>query len=72
VPENEPRAEKRLTAESILRAFRLCPVVKEQTRLGTVIHPVQLSRRQRDILNRLGFPTPAQTISRRRPRYPPQ
>ena len=72
VPDNEPRAEQRLTAESILRAFRLCPMIKEQTRLGVVVHPLQSSRRQRHILNRLGFPTPAQTISRRLPRYPPQ
>lgn len=72
VPDNEPRPEKRLTAESILRVFRLCPIIKEKTRLGTVVHPVQLTRRQRDILNRLGFATPAQTISRRLPRYPPQ
>jgi transposase len=72
VPDDALVSEKRLTSESILRAFRVCPLVKEKTRLGCVVHPVQLSRRQRDILNRLGFPTPAQTIARRLPRYPPQ
>jgi transposase len=72
VPVDAPSAEKRLTTESIVRAFRLCPLCKEQTHLGCVIHPVQLSNRQRQILNRLGFPTPAQIIFRRLPRYPPQ
>jgi transposase len=70
VPDDAPVAEKRLTTESILRAFRVCPLVKEATVLGCVIHPVQLTRRQRDILDRLNFPTPQQTLSRRLPRYP--
>jgi hypothetical protein len=72
VPAEEAQAQRRLTAESILRAFRVCPLVKEQTRLGCVVHPVQLSSRQRRILNRLGFPSPAETLPRRLPRYPPQ
>jgi len=70
VPDEAPASEKRLTTESILRAFRVCPLVKEATSLGWVIHPVRLTRRQRDILDRLNFPTPAQTICRRLPRYP--
>lgn len=71
VPDHAPVAEKRCTTESILRAFRNCPLVKEPTRLGQVIRPVQLTHRQRHILNRLGFATPAQVLSRRLPRYPP-
>jgi len=70
VPDEAPLCEKRLTAESILRAFRVCPLVKEATPLGCVIHPVQLTHRQRRILNLLHFPTPAQTLARRLPRYP--
>jgi hypothetical protein len=35
-----------------------------------VVHPVQLTQRQRAILARLQFPTPAQTLSRRLPPYP--
>ena len=62
--------EKRMTTESILRAFRVCPLVKEATPLGCVVHPVQLSQRQRRILALLNFPTPAQTLARRLPRYP--
>jgi transposase len=70
VPADAPVAEKRLSAESILRAFHLCPIVKEATRLGCVVHPVQLTQRQRQILVRLNFPTPAQTLARRLPHYP--
>ena len=70
VPEDAPEAEKRLTTESILRAFRVCPLVKENTPLGCVVHPVQLTQRQRHILERLHYPTPAQIVSRRLPHYP--
>jgi hypothetical protein len=63
-------AEKRMTTESILRAFRVCPLVKEATPLGCVVHPVLLTHRQRRILDLLNFPTPAQTLARRLPRYP--
>jgi hypothetical protein len=71
-PETAPAAEKRLTTESIWRAFRVCPLVKEATPWGCVVHPVQLTPRQRHILQRLRFPTPAQTLARRLPPYPRQ
>jgi transposase len=71
VPAEAPVPEQRLTTESILRAFRVCSLVKEQTRLGTVLRPLQLSTRQRQILHRLNFPTPAQLLTRHLPRYPP-
>jgi transposase len=70
VGEDAPASEKRLTTESILRAFRVCTLVKENTPLGCVVHPVQLTQRQRQILQRLQFPTPAQILSRRLPHYP--
>jgi transposase len=70
IPTDAPVAERRLTTESILRAFRVCPLVKEATPLGCVVHPVQLTQRQRRILNLLNFPTPAQTLARRLPPYP--
>ena len=72
VPDDAPITEKRLTTESILRAFRICPLVKEATPLGCVVHPVQLTQRQRAILARLHFPTPAQTLCHRLPPYPRQ
>ena len=72
VGDDAPQAEKRTTTETIFRAFRVCPLVKEETPLGCVVHPIQLTSRQRHILNRLNFPTPAQIVARRLPRYPPQ
>lgn len=70
VADDAPVTEKRMTTESILRAFRVCPLVKAATPLGCVVHPVQLTQRQRRILDLLNYPTPAQTIARRLPRYP--
>lgn len=70
VPDDALIADKRMTTESILRAFHVCPLVKEATALGCVVHPVQLTQRQRRILALLKFPTPAQTLARRLPRYP--
>lgn len=70
VAADAPVAEKRLTTERILRAFRVCPLVKEATALGCIVHPVQLTRRQQRILNLLNFPTPAQTLARRLPPHP--
>jgi hypothetical protein len=70
VADDAPIPEKRLTTESILRIFRVCPLVKEATPLGCVVHPVQLTQRQRRILNLLNFPTPAQTLVRRLPPFP--
>ena len=64
VSDDAPIAEKRLTTENILRAFQICPLVKEAITLGCVVHPLQLTRRQRRILALLHFPTPAQTLAR--------
>jgi transposase len=72
VPDDESTQERRLTTESLLRAFRVCPLVKETTALGCVIHPVRLTSRQREILDRLRFPTPAQVLSQRLPPHPRQ
>jgi hypothetical protein len=70
LPDDARLPEKRLTTESIFRAFRVCPLLKEATPLGCVVHPVQLTQRQRHILDLLNFPTPAQTLARRLPPYP--
>lgn len=64
VPAEAPRSERRLTTESLLRAFQVYGLVVRQTACGRVIHPTRLSSRQRDILNRLHFPTPAATLNR--------
>lgn len=71
VPVEAPRAEQRLTTESILRAFAHYTVKAERCAVGRVIHPRQLSREQRQILQRLKFPTPAQVLARKLPPQPP-
>lgn len=70
VGDDAPAAERRLTTESIFRTFRVCPLVKEASSLGPVIHAVRLTSRQGAILNRLNFPTPAQILRHHLPPYP--
>jgi Domain of unknown function (DUF4277) len=64
VPAEAAAAEKRLTTERMLRAFRVYSLILEFTPVGRVVHPTRLSNRQRQILQRLGFPTPAQQLAR--------
>jgi transposase len=62
--------EKRTTSETILRAFCTYTLQVEPRPCGRVVHPNQLSQKQRHMLQRLGFPTPAQILSTRLPRPP--
>lgn len=70
VPTSAPTAEKRTTTETILRAFRTYTLIIHRTRLGREVHTTRLTTRQRQILQQLGFDTPAQILSRRLPRSP--
>jgi len=71
VPANATVKEKRTTTDKVLRAFNSYVLLINHTRLGREVQPTRLTTRQRDILDRLGFPTPAQVLSRRLPRSPP-
>lgn len=62
--------EKRTTTQSILRAFTSYTLLIHRTRLGREVQTTQLTTRQRQILQRLGFSTPAQILSQRLPRPP--
>lgn len=64
VPPEEAHAEKRLTTERMLRLFQVYGLCVEQTPVGRVVHTTRLSNRQKQILNRLRFPTPAQLLTR--------
>ncbi len=64
VPAEEAQAEKRLTTERMLRIFQVYGLLVTHTAVGRVVHTTRLSNRQKQILNRLHFPTPAQTLSR--------
>jgi transposase len=70
VPTDAPRQEQRTTTETILRAFSRYTLLIHHQRLVRVVQPTRLTTRQRQILNQLGFDTPAQILSHRLPRAP--
>jgi transposase len=63
-------AEKRLTSESLLRQFRVYGLICQQRPVGRVVYATRLTSRQRQILQQLGFPTPAEILSRKLPHHP--
>lgn len=69
-PDDAPQKEHRTTAATILKAFANYAVIYHRHSLGRSASPTRLTTRQRQILKRLDFPTPAQTLSRRLPRPP--
>lgn len=70
VPSHASAKERRTTTTTILRAFSHYTLLIHHTRLGREVQPTRLTTRQREILQQLGFDTPAQTLSRRLPRAP--
>jgi hypothetical protein len=63
VPAGATAAEQRLTAESLLRAFRGYGLLERRSRYGRVLQATRLNERQQQILRQLGFPTPAQLLA---------
>jgi transposase len=72
VPSVAPASERRCTAESLLREFAVCGIVVGPAEGGRVVNATRLTARQRDILGRLGLPTPFQTLARILPPLPTQ
>ena len=70
VPADASAAEQRTTTQTILRAFASYTVLIHHTRVGREVQPTRLTTRQREILQQLGFDTPAHILSRRLPRGP--
>jgi transposase len=70
VPDKAPVKEQRTTAETILSAFNNYVLLIHHTRLGREVQPTRLTTRQRELLQSLGFATPAQVLSKRLPRPP--
>jgi transposase len=64
VPEDAPASEKRMTAETLLRQFRVYGCIVTSEKVGRVVHATRLTSRQRQILNQLSLPTPAHTLRR--------
>ena len=69
-PEDAPPKEHRTTTATLLKEFQNYANVIERSSLGRTISPTRLTIRQREILRRLEFPSPAQTLSRRLPSPP--
>ena len=70
VPEGAPQAEQRMTTQTLLGAFHNYMLLVHRKKHGHEIQPTRLTTRQREILQRLGFATPAQILSSRLPRAP--
>ncbi len=70
VSEDAPAAEHHITTRTLFREFRPYALLVEETGVGRRVQPTPLTPRQREILQRLGFPTPAQTLCQRLPRPP--
>jgi transposase len=70
VPAKATAKERRTTTETILRAFHHYTILIHRSRLGREVQPTRLTTRQREILQQLGFDTPAQILSSRLPRAP--
>jgi transposase len=69
-PEGATAAERRRTAESLLREFRGYGLIERRTRLGRVVRATRLTWRQQQILCQLGFPSPAQLLAQVLPPLP--
>jgi hypothetical protein len=64
VAADAPASEQRMTAETLLRHFRVYGCIVTWKSVGRVVHATRLTSRQRQILNQLSLPTPAQTLRR--------
>lgn len=70
VPAKAPQKERRTTTQTILRTFHRYVLLIHRTRLGREVQPTRLTTNQRELLQRLGFATPAQILSKKLPRAP--
>jgi hypothetical protein len=70
LPEDASAKQRRTTAESLLKSFRNYSLLLEQNPVGTLVHPGRLNVTQREILQQLNLPSPAQTLRQSLPRAP--
>jgi transposase len=64
VPDDAPQAERRMTAERILRKFRVCGLNVRRCEYGELVQATRLSTEQRRILNHLSLTPPAKILQR--------
>ena len=70
LPADAPEKERRTTTQTILRAFANYTLLIHYHRLGREVQPTRLTTRQREILQRLQFSTPAQILAQHLPLPP--
>jgi len=70
VPADASLREHRTTTQTLLGAFARYMLIIHHTRVGREVQPTRLTTRQREILQRLGFDTPAHILSCQLPRAP--
>jgi transposase len=70
VPRDASNQERLMTTQKILAAFSSYTLLIHYMKLGREVQPTRLTTRQRQILQQLGFATPAQFLSKRLPRAP--
>ena len=70
LPADASPKERRTTTQTLLRVFNRYTLLIHRNQVGREVQPTRLTPRQRQILQQLGFATPAQVLSRRLPRAP--
>lgn len=70
VPANGKLAERRMTAERILRKFTTCSLMVEEQAYGDVVQVTRLNRVQRSILTQLSLATPTEILRKNLPPAP--
>lgn len=70
LPDDATIKQRRTTTLTLLKAFDNYALLIETDRHQQIVRPTKLTSRQREILQHLGLPTPAQYLSRMLPRPP--
>jgi len=70
LPQDAKPKQCRTTAESLLKSFNNYSLLLEHSPVGMIVHPGRLNVAQREILQQLNLPTPAQTLRQTLPRAP--
>jgi len=70
LPKTAPQKERRTTTLTLMKAFHNYALQVESNRYQQIVRPTRLTERQREILQRLEIPSPAQFLSRLLPRPP--
>lgn len=70
LPKQATPKQRRTTTETILRTFNSYVLLIHRGRQGREVQPVRLTSSQRELLQHLGFPSPAQILSQLLPRGP--